>query len=170
MSIAELQQKLITRHQDFTDRILGIPQARLVQADPGKWNAIQLMDHIRISVKPVRLALQLPKFVLRVFGKANRPSRSYEALVERYQTKLREGGKAPGRFVPSAQSASPDRIAEELNHLIKGVCQSLESFTETELDTYMLPHPLLGKLTLREMIYFTIYHVGHHEQQLKSIA
>jgi hypothetical protein len=60
MSIAELQQKLITRHQDFTDRILGIPQARLVQADPGKWNAIQLMDHIRISVKPVRLALQLP--------------------------------------------------------------------------------------------------------------
>lgn len=25
------------------------------------------------------------------------------------------------------------------------------------------PHPLLGKLTLREMMFFTIYHVQHHE-------
>ncbi|HQQ95846.1 MAG TPA: DinB family protein [Cyclobacteriaceae bacterium] len=170
MLISELQQKLITRHQEFTDRILAIPDAQLHQRDPGKWNAIQLMDHIRISVKPVRLALQLPKFVLRVFGTANRSSRSYEALVERYQTKLREGGKAPGRFVPSAQSASPDRIARELIGLVKSISQSLESFTEAELDTYLLPHPLLGKLTLREMMYFTIYHVGHHEQQLKPIA
>ncbi len=170
MVIAELQQELITRHQAFADRILRIPEAQLHQADSGKWNAVQLMDHIRISVKPVRLALQLPKFILRIFGTANRPSRTYEALVERYQGKLREGGRAPGRFVPSKQSASPGEISKELIELVTGLCKSLESFTEPELDTYLLPHPLLGKLTLREMMYFTIYHVGHHEQQLKPIA
>jgi len=33
---------------------------------------------------------------------------------------------------------------------------------EDDLDRVMLPHPLLGKLTLREMLFFTIYHVEHH--------
>jgi hypothetical protein len=31
-----------------------------------------------------------------------------------------------------------------------------------------LPHPLLGKLTLREMIYFTIYHVQHHHKLVQN--
>jgi hypothetical protein len=34
------------------------------------------------------------------------------------------------------------------------------------LDLLILPHPLLGKLTLREMLYFTLYHVEHHEKQV----
>jgi hypothetical protein len=25
-----------------------------------------------------------------------------------------------------------------------------------------LPHPLLGKLTVREMLFFTLYHQRHH--------
>jgi hypothetical protein len=170
MVIAELQQELIRHHQAFADRIRKIPTSQLHRAAPEKWNDAQLLDHIRISVKPVRLALRLPKFILRLLGKANRPSRAYQALVERYQTKLREGGRAPGRFVPTAQSAPVEKMADELLQFVHGVCRSLESFSEQELDTYLLPHPLLGKLTLREMMYFTIYHVQHHERQLKALA
>jgi hypothetical protein len=38
----------------------------------------------------------------------------------------------------------------------------------------VLPHPLLGKLTIREMLYFTVYHGEHHrlhtEQNLAGLA
>ena len=45
-----------------------------------------------------------------------------------------------------------------------------DSFSEKQLDTFILPHPLLGKLTLREMLYFTIYHAEHHKKQtLKNL-
>jgi len=40
----------------------------------------------------------------------------------------------------------------------------LSGFSEEDLDKLILPHPLLGKLTLREMMYFTIYHVQHHQR------
>ena len=43
-----------------------------------------------------------------------------------------------------------------------------DKFSEDEIDTYILPHPLLGKLTIREMIYFTIYHVEHHQNNTKQ--
>lgn len=39
----------------------------------------------------------------------------------------------------------------------------VDSWTEQDLDTVLLPHPLLGKLTVREMLYFTIYHAQHHQ-------
>jgi hypothetical protein len=33
---------------------------------------------------------------------------------------------------------------------------------------YRLPHPLLGKLTVREMLFFTVYHNAHHLDQVAS--
>jgi len=40
-----------------------------------------------------------------------------------------------------------------------------EKWNEDELDQYQLPHPILGKLTIREMLYFTIYHNLRHASQ-----
>ena len=35
-------------------------------------------------------------------------------------------------------------------------------WSEKKLDRYQAPHPALGKLTIREMLYFTIFHNVHH--------
>lgn len=51
-----------------------------------------------------------------------------------------------------------------LDQLIK----SIQKYSEQELDQTILPHPLLGKITLREMLYFTIYHVEHHHHLTKN--
>jgi hypothetical protein len=40
--------------------------------------------------------------------------------------------------------------------------KAVDSWREADLDRYRLPHPLLGKLTLREMLFFTLYHNYHH--------
>jgi len=42
------------------------------------------------------------------------------------------------------------------------------NWTDEKLDNYLAPHPLLGKLTLRELIYFTIYHTEHHLAIIKN--
>jgi hypothetical protein len=39
---------------------------------------------------------------------------------------------------------------------------------EEDLDRYRLPHPLLGKLTVREMLLFTVYHNYHHPRSLAA--
>jgi|SRR5882672_10633400 len=44
----------------------------------------------------------------------------------------------------------------------------IEKQSEADLDKYILLHPLLGKLILREMLYFTIHHNEHHLELLKS--
>ena len=85
-----------------------------------------------------------------------------------YKEKLKEGGKAPERYVPPA--VSPDQrglLSETLIKLTNKLYSKINSFTEQELDSLRIPHPLLGKLTLREMLYNAIYHVEHHQEQAK---
>lgn len=41
--------------------------------------------------------------------------------------------------------------------------------TENKLDNYLARHPLLGRVTLRELCYFTIYHTEHHLNIIKNI-
>ena len=67
------------------------------------------------------------------------------------------------------------KLQDAVDKQITRLSEKIDRFSETELDQFILPHPLLGKLTLREMIYFTIYHVEHHHSQInpalrKSVA
>ena len=45
---------------------------------------------------------------------------------------------------------------------------AIGSWREQDLDRYVLPHPLLGKLTLREMLFFTLYHNYHHVRNVAA--
>jgi len=52
--------------------------------------------------------------------------------------------------------------------LVKTLVLQIEKHSESELDQMILPHPLLGKLTLREMACFAAYHVAHHHKQAEA--
>jgi hypothetical protein len=166
----EIISQLRANHSDFTHFISTLSEAQFTHADADKWSAGQQLDHLVRSVKPLAQVLMLPKFVPRLlFGKIKRTSRSYDEQVAHYQGKLAKGGKASGKYVPQAVAfAQRKALVAQLDAHIASLCKSLASFSEDELNNMLLPHPLLGKLTLREMMYFSIYHVKHHHEGIKK--
>lgn len=168
MHKAELIRQLVEVHRKFTESASELNVEEFLFAPNGKWTAGQQLDHIRRSVSPVRMVFSLPAFMLKLFfGKANRPSVTYEQLVEKYKRKLSAGGRAAGRFVPAAvEFEARGKILRELDQAVKALAGKISTIHEETLDRLILPHPLLGKLTLREMIFFTIYHAQHHHRQL----
>ncbi len=169
MNKAAIIQSLQTNHQQFADHIRSLSVEEFLFRKDDKWSAGQHADHIVRSVSPVNMALGLPKIAPRLlFGKSNRPSRTFDGLVEKYKDKLAKGGKASGRFVPKEISLQEKHLLPKaIMHYTNELCNKVEKISEEELDTYLLPHPLLGKLTFREMLYFTAYHVEHHQEILK---
>lgn len=170
MDKAQIRQELIVHHQNFMTTLRSLSQEDFQRKMGQKWTASQQLDHIIKSVKPVDMAFGLPMFVLKMkFGLTNRPSKSHGDLVTKYQNTLREKSdfKMPREFAPEQiPFAKKEKALEKLNKLIHKLCNRLVKYSEDELDTYILPHPLMGKLTLREMLYFTIYHVQHHHRQI----
>lgn len=164
--ISALNEKI-----DAFNHFIGPLTREQFEATPGgKWSAGQNLDHLIRAIKPLQMAYGLPKFMLRVlFGKTNRPSKTYDQLVTKYNNKLAGGGRASGPYIP------PTILFEKKNELLKKydvqkqkLIAKIEKQNENDLDIYILPHPLLGKVTLREMLYFTIHHNEHHLETLKN--
>jgi DinB superfamily len=134
---------------------------------PGaKWSIAENVQHLIVSTNTSSLAWLLPKFLVQwVGGRPNRPSMPYEALVTKYKNKLAQGGAASGRFIPK-----PLKISFGKQQLMTNWERAAQKFistlqknrTENDLDKYLVKHPLLGRITLRELCYFTIYHTQHH--------
>ncbi len=163
----ELTQLLHDRHAEFSELLLTLSEAQF-EGQPDKWNAGQQLSHVQRSVMPLLKAFSLPKWVIRLlFGKSQTGSRSYEEVVAAYQKKLAEGAKAPNAYLPSdIPFDGLGRGTKWLAKAIRRLNRLVLGFSEKELDTLRLPHPSLGKITLREMLYFTVYHVQHHQKQI----
>lgn len=166
MTKTDIQHQLTKSYHAFTEAILSLSEADFLFAASDKWSAGQQLEHLYRAVRPITLAFVLPKFVPRLlFGKANRPSRNYNALVNKYHEKLAAGGKASRPYIPKAVLfIQRNKLKTKLLRTVAKLNRNLNKYSEAELDSYILPHPLLGKLTLREMLFFTIYHVEHHHK------
>ncbi len=138
----------------------------------GKWTTGQHVLHLLQSCAKLNSALSIPKFILKYkFGKANRDVRDYETVVKRYHDRLKEVNGAT--FGPSQNMRIPklrdksyllDRIQTEN----KKLQYKTHKWTDVQLDSYVLPHPLMGKMPVRELIMWTTYHIEHHTKTLMN--
>ena len=165
-NINEIIDALNKNVNAFNQFILSLNKEQFENTNDGKWSAGQNLHHLILAIKPLQPAFWLPKFLLKtLFGKANRSSRSYEVLVEKYRLKLLSGGKASGRFIPKIILFNKKEFfVKKYNWQKENLIEKIKRQREADLDNYILPHPLLGKITLREMLFFTIYHNEHHLQ------
>lgn len=167
MDTRTMIEELINQHESFQKTIVGLNQQEYEFSWNEKWTPGQQLVHIRKSIAPVALAFLIPRFVLKYqFGVTNRASRTYEELVARYLKAL-EGRTA---VAPKSFQPKPIPFATHKNELksfqksLRRLTSQVKKCSEKDLDYYVIPHPLIGKLTLREMIYFCIYHVQHHHK------
>ncbi len=150
----------------FNQFILSLNKDQFENTNDGKWSAGQNLHHLILAIKPLQPAFSLPWFILKTFfGKENRSSKSYAVLAEKYKSKLAAGGKASSRFIPTIVLYNKkDILVKKYNRQKDKLIKKIKNQSEDKLENCILPHPLLGKITLREMLFFTIYHNEHHLQ------
>lgn len=168
----EIIKQLHSGKEEFISFCSAIDDDAFFRQPKEKWSIAQNVNHLTISANTTRLVFLLPKFIVRLYaGKPNRPSRSYDELVNKYKMKLQQGGKASGRFIPKVISPGTGKenlissFAKSMDQLIHCI---EKKWADPQFDQYIAPHPLLGKITLRELCYFTIYHTYHHLNIIKE--
>lgn len=172
LSKEEITQQLIAAFNETFAYCIEISDEIFFYQPETKWSIAQDIAHLTTATNSSRLAYILPKFIVRLFaGKPNRPSRTYDELVEKYKSKLEKGGKAGGRFVPKpiGPEKGKQQLLDSFSKAMHELATAIKNKWETnQLDKYIAPHPLLGKITLRELAYFNIYHTFHHLALIKQ--
>ncbi len=173
---AELILALTRSKQETTLYFGGLAPGVFFKHIGSGWSAAENLDHLNKSVALLVRALLVPRAVARIaFGAAKVQSRRYDDIVEAYTASLKQGGVASGRVLPVVDSqaeylpAAQRSLITECQLTCDNLLASIHGWSETELDHHQLPHPLIGKLTVREMLFFTLYHNGHHVQQARDM-
>jgi len=133
------------------------------------WSPADNVRHLSKSIRPVARALGLPRLLLLLrFGRPKQ-ARPYERICADYDALLAAGATA-GRFTPSPLGPDGDPAARRVSIMAAreqaaaALSNGIARWTNEQLDHRRLPHPLLGKLSVREMLFFTLYHNLHHVQ------
>ncbi len=138
----------------------------------GKWNTAQQMEHLILSNVPVLKALHLPKSQMRhMFGELDREGENFNDLKARYIKILAEQNIIPpARFQPKQEPVETlDATRTKWEEVSQGFQEVAAKWGEEELDDYVIPHPAMGNLSVREMLFFVIFHNAHHLRQIEEI-
>ena len=154
---------------EFNAIIAGLDDRAFERNAGGKWSAGQDLRHLVKILRIMNIVYALPLFTLRIsFGKSDRSSRDNHVIAQKYKEAMAVAVKAPLPFVPGTVRAG-ERDALISAHLLLGepLCRRIEKMSEHSLDAYRIPHPVMGKVTLREMIVLTCLHTDHHAEITK---
>lgn len=166
MTKKEVVDIVLEKHQTLFDWLNNHPDEQWVTGPEGKWNTGEHIVHLIQSETALNKALMLPKFYLKYkFGTNNRENRSYDQIVKKYQDKLAANpGVVAGisKKMPPITLSNKSTYVAELKKQKQKLVKRFQKWNEKDLDIYLLPHPLLGRMTIREIIIWTAYHTEHH--------
>jgi uncharacterized damage-inducible protein DinB len=169
MTQVELLQALEARQNELHSFFSGIPEQAFLADSSPKWNPAQHLIHLTKSGSRIAQGLQakdqLPNF--------DQPSsRGYETIRDTYIAMLKQ---APtellakvGAAVQVEPNSSQQQILEAYHQAGTGLRQGVQTWTEADLDAKAMPHPLLGLLSVREMLEFMVYHDLHHLEGVRK--
>lgn len=165
-----IQQQLLADSRQFTEFADACSDTEFFRPLGDKWSVADVTQHLYLSARPVLKVMSGPKEVFLSWGTATGPSRAYEQIAAEYVRVLATGVKAPTPFVPRPEDMQVDKstVLERFSTVYQSLAQVLEQWSEEELDTYCMLHPALGKITVREMLFFVSIHTHHHLRLLES--
>ena len=172
MDKASIANLIEAKHSDYIKWVKNQPDEHWERAPENKWTTGQHTLHLLDTLKIINKALRMPKFLLRYkFGTSNREVRSYDEVTKRYNERL-EGAK--GKTYKRSQNMKVPKIKDKaylldrMQQEQKKLSYKTRRISDKHLDNIILPHPLMGKMPIRELLMWTPYHTEHHNNTLKE--
>jgi len=172
MTKQEVIDTIKDKHQTLYDWLDGHPEQDWIKGPNGKWNTGEHIVHLIQSGQILNKALSLPKFYMKYkWGTNNRNNRTYPQVCKKYQDKLAAN---PGVVAKISQNMPTMAVADKSSYISKldkeklRLIHKFQKWKDKDLDTYLLPHPLMGRMTIREIVMWTAYHTEHHYKILKE--
>lgn len=156
-------------HTSFWDTAGQLPNPSV--SINGKWSVAQNVQHITIGLTRIAAYLGLPKSTIEAkFGLSGRASKSLETMTKVFRNAFENGIQSTDSYLPeeNPQTNIAILIIQGKDQL-KSAIENLQRWSEDDLDQYHCPHPFLGKITVREILYFMVFHLQHHHETIKKM-
>ncbi len=139
------------------------------------WSPWRNLRHLVKTGIALNLGLLQPRFMLRLFFGRDAKGRPLEETGADYLNML-AGGRKAGIYAPVNWARTPRDMAQTHEGIIEAWKRTItagmgiveKKWPDADLDRYRLPHPLLGKIPVREMLQFSLLHAYHHTEIVRK--
>lgn len=156
--------------QEIKGYFSGLTPQQFYSGTQQHWAPAHHLQHLTPSVRPVALGLKTPKLLLSLLSLGKPvPKHTYAKIRDTYRRALAGGNaRATGVFAPRLEGgvyeADRSKVLEGFFKAHTSLVGALDPWGDQSLDEYAMPHPALGQLSVREMLFFSLYHNRHHPQ------
>lgn len=174
-SLAEIQEALAHNHRFVAEDFAAIAGAQFYAHPPQVWSPAENLAHLCKTVRAATLAFRVPARLSGLIWGSAESSRSYAELVTSYKAVLDGGVVSPAAYVaeldevPQDEAAAKQDLLQRWQQAAGKLEAALANWHDEDLDKAKVPHPVLGKLTLRELLFFTLYHNLHHVNDVRRL-
>jgi len=168
---SDIIEALHSSFEDISTFLESVPNDIFHQRLNDKWSIAENLDHLILSNKSIPSVLKKNKLFFLTFGFSFSGSENFETLKANYHLKLNQDGPPiRNAFLPkNTKEISKEKFQENWQKIGPKYAPRLAEWSEKDLDRFRLPHPLLGKLTFREMLFFTVFHNEHHLRTMRRL-
>lgn len=154
------------KHKILLHWLENQPEDNWETGPENKWTIGQHVLHLVNSLQLLNNALSYPRFFLKYkFGLCNRETRDYNTIVKKYQQNLKDNKDKARIFnqkLKKPLQKDRNRLLTRLQIQSKKLQYKIKKISDVNLDTLVIPHPLMGKMTIREITMWTAHHTEHH--------
>jgi nitrate/nitrite-specific signal transduction histidine kinase len=174
-SKTELCTALKNQNLEFQTLLSSIQTRKFFDDSSEKWSVGHHVQHITSAVNRVAQGLAnpgvLPKRepVTASRGFTTMRDAILEALQNTPSETLRQLGSRVTLEKHDNLEAYKTQLISSFANAITNFNTALESFSEEHLETLGMPHPLLGIISSREMVFFIVYHNTHHHNGIQKL-
>ncbi len=171
----ELIAALETQKLEIPAFLESIPTQQFFDGSSERWSTAYHVQHVTSAVNRVAGGLlnadALPK------REPATASRDFATMREFYSETLKitpsETLRQLGSRVTLEERQDLDAYKTQLissfTNAIENFNTALEGFDEANLEQLGMPHPVMGLLSSREMVFFIVYHNTHHQNGIQKL-
>jgi hypothetical protein len=162
-TLPEILAALEAGSREIETYFLALPHAAFFDGDDARWSPAHHLSHLTLGHKRVARALGSPAALP---AHASGRSRGFAEIREIYVTGLPlvpaerlVNNPLPPRLEPDATQSQVvgDYVAASAR-----LREAAAVWSEADCDARAVPHPFLGLLSAREMLFFFVVHDRHH--------
>lgn len=164
----EILAALESNAESIAEFFSSQPDRMIFSGDPDHWGQAHHLVHLTTSSRAVQRSL-------RSGGLPHHPtaqSRTYAEVRDAASVSLAATPKERllemGRVVVVAPGTSRADLVDAFVTASADLRVAAAAWSEDELDRHALTHPLIGELTVREMLLFCVLHERHHLKLVRT--
>ena len=174
-SKSELITALQTQKLEIPAFLSSIPGAQFFDGSSERWSVGYHVHHMTGAVNRVAQGLQNPGALPK--RKPATASRDFASIRETYLEALKNTPSETLRQLGSRVTleehedldAHKTKLISGFANAIENFNTALEGFDEANFERLGMPHPVMGLLSSREMVFFIVYHNTHHQNGIHKL-